>query len=146
MAGPAKKVEIPEKLYFRIGEVAKLVGVKPYVLRYWESEIPALRPTKTKSRHRLYRRRDVELLIEIKRLLYAERYTIEGARKRLRELQRNGQKPEANPPESPPPKPLTMKAARALIGKIRKDLTDIIKLLEQPSADLDADGVPAMRR
>lgn len=145
MAGPAKRVEIPEKLYFRIGEVAKLVGVKPYVLRYWESEIPALRPTKTKSRHRLYRRRDVELLIEIKRLLYAERYTIEGAKKRLRELQRNGQKLQTAP-SAPPPKPLTMKAARALVGKIRKDLTDIIKLLEQPSEELEVDGVPAARR
>jgi len=146
VAGPAKKVEIPEKLYFRIGEVAKLVGVKPYVLRYWESEIPALRPTKTKSRHRLYRRRDVELLLEIKRLLYAERYTIEGAKKRLRELQRNGQKPQPDLPASPPSKPLSMKAARALIGKIRKDLTDIIKLLEQPSGELDVDGMPAARR
>jgi DNA-binding transcriptional MerR regulator len=77
--------ELPDKLYFKIGEVAKLVGVKPYVLRYWETEFSVLRPGKTHSRHRLYRRKDVETLLEIRRLLYAERYTIEGAKRRLRE-------------------------------------------------------------
>ena len=75
---------LPDKLYFKIGEVARLVGVKPYVLRYWESEFGALRPGKTRSRHRLYRRKDVETLLEIRRLLYAERYTIEGAKRHLR--------------------------------------------------------------
>ena len=80
--------ELPDKLYFKIGEVAKLVGVKPYVLRYWETEFSVVRPGKTRSRHRLYRRRDVEMLLEIRRLLYGERYTIEGAKRRLRELGR----------------------------------------------------------
>src|SRR6266403_2134508 len=61
-------VELPDKLYFKIGEVARLVGVKPYVLRYWESEFSVLRPGKTRSRHRLYRRKDVETLLEIRRL------------------------------------------------------------------------------
>src|SRR5947199_9821050 len=78
-------VELPDKLYFKIGEVARLIGVKPYVLRYWESEFSVLRPGKTRSRHRLYRRRDVETLLEIRRLLYAEGYTIAGAKRRLRE-------------------------------------------------------------
>src|SRR6266702_6124135 len=78
-------VEVPDKLYFKIGEVARLVGVKPYVLRYWESEFSVLRPGKTRSRHRLYRRKDVETLLEIRRLLYAEGYTIAGAKRRLRE-------------------------------------------------------------
>jgi DNA-binding transcriptional MerR regulator len=78
-------VELPDKLYFKIGEVAKLVGVKPYVLRYWETEFSIVRPGKTRSRHRLYRRKDVETLLEIRRLLHAERYTIEGAKRRLRE-------------------------------------------------------------
>src|SRR5437870_13595920 len=77
-------LDLPDKLYFRIGEVARLVGVKPYVLRYWESEFSVLRPGKTRSRHRLYRRKDVETLLEIRRLLYAERYTIAGAKRRLR--------------------------------------------------------------
>jgi DNA-binding transcriptional MerR regulator len=75
--------EIPNKLYFRIGEVAKLAGVKPYVLRFWESEFPGLGPKKSGTGHRLYRRKDVELVLEIKRLLYEKRFTIEGARKTL---------------------------------------------------------------
>ena len=77
--------EIPNKLYFRIGEVSDIVGVKPYVLRYWESEFPDIKPSKSKSGQRLYKRRDVELLLRIKQLLYEERFTINGARKRLRE-------------------------------------------------------------
>jgi DNA-binding transcriptional MerR regulator len=75
--------EIPDKLYFRIGEVARLAGIKPYVLRFWETEFPSLGPRKTGTGHRLYRRRDVELVLEIKRLLYEKRFTIEGARKFL---------------------------------------------------------------
>lgn len=81
----ALQPELPNKLYFRIGEVAKIVGVKPYVLRYWETEFSILKPGKTPSRHRLYRRRDVETLIEIKTLLYEEGFTIAGAKKKLKE-------------------------------------------------------------
>src|SRR5580765_1251980 len=75
--------EIPDKLYFRIGDVAKLAGIKPYVLRFWETEFPALGPKKSGTGHRLYRRKDVELVLEIKTLLYEKRFTIEGARKHL---------------------------------------------------------------
>src|ERR1700756_3534992 len=75
--------EIPDKLYFRIGEVSRLAGIKPYVLRFWETEFPSLGPKKSGKGHRLYRRKDVELVLEIKRLLYDKRYTIEGARKFL---------------------------------------------------------------
>jgi DNA-binding transcriptional MerR regulator len=75
--------EIPDKLYFRIGEVARLAGIKPYVLRFWESEFPSLGPRKSGTGHRLYRRKDVELVLEIKRLLYEKRFTIEGARKAM---------------------------------------------------------------
>ena len=74
---------IPDKLYFRIGEVGRVTGVKPHVLRYWETEFPGISPKKSGSGHRLYRRKDVELILEIKRLLYQERFTIEGARKLL---------------------------------------------------------------
>ncbi len=77
-------VVIPDKHYFKIGEVSALLDLKPYVLRYWETEFDILNPTKAKSRHRLYRRKDVELLLEIKRLLHGEGYTIEGARKKLK--------------------------------------------------------------
>jgi len=75
--------EIPDKLYFRIGDVAKLAGIKPYVLRFWETEFPALGPKKSGTGHRLYRRKDVQLVFEIKTLLYEKRFTIEGARKHL---------------------------------------------------------------
>lgn len=85
-----KTVQIPNKLYFRIGEVASLLTIKPYVLRYWETEFPDIKPSKSKSGQRLYKRRDVELLVKIKELLYLERFTINGARKRLKEVAREG--------------------------------------------------------
>ena len=75
--------EIPDKLYFKIGEVADLLGVEPYVLRYWETEFSQLAPKKSGTGHRLYRRKDVELLLRIKHLLYEKRFTIEGARQAL---------------------------------------------------------------
>src|ERR1700691_1733744 len=81
IVGPSQ--EIPDKLYFRIGEVARLAGIKPYVLRFWETEFPGLGPKKSGTGHRLFRRKDVELVLEIKRLLYEQRFTIEGARKFL---------------------------------------------------------------
>jgi DNA-binding transcriptional MerR regulator len=74
---------IPDKLYFRIGEVSEIAQTKPYVLRYWETEFPTLKPVKSRSGHRLYRRQDVETVLEIKRLLYEKGFTIEGARKEL---------------------------------------------------------------
>jgi len=74
---------IPDKLYFRIGEVSELADTKPYVLRYWETEFPTLKPIKSATGHRLYRRPDVEMVFEIKRLLYEEGFTIEGARRYL---------------------------------------------------------------
>jgi DNA-binding transcriptional MerR regulator len=77
----APVTEIPDKLYFRIGEVARLAAIKPYVLRFWETEFPSLGPRKSGTGHRLYRRKDVEQVLEIKRLLYEKRFTIEGARK-----------------------------------------------------------------
>lgn len=75
--------EIPDKLYFKIGEVSELLGLEPYVLRYWETEFPQLTPKKSGTGHRLYRRKDVELLLRIKHLLYEKRFTIEGARQSL---------------------------------------------------------------
>ena len=75
---------LPEKKYFKIGEASTLLGVKPHVLRYWETEFPQIRPYKSKTGQRLYRRRDVEALIKIQKLLYEERFTIAGARQALR--------------------------------------------------------------
>lgn len=74
---------IPEKLYFKIGEVSALVGVRAHVLRYWEKEVPAIRPGKSASSQRRYRRKDVQVFREIRRLLQEERYTLAGARKRI---------------------------------------------------------------
>src|SRR5579863_2688236 len=85
-----RRPEIPDKLYFRIGEVSRLAGIKPYVLRFWETEFSTLGPKKSGKGHRLYRRKDVELVLEIKRLLYDKRYTIEGARKFLDSRTREG--------------------------------------------------------
>ena len=75
---------IPDKLYFKIGEVAAITGVKPHVLRYWEAEISAIRPVKSRSQQRLYQRRDIELILRLKELLYKQGFTISGARKHLR--------------------------------------------------------------
>ena len=87
-ATPTDGRGIPEKPYFKIGEAARLCGVKPYVLRYWETEFKSVKPQKTRSQQRLYKRRDIELLLKIRHLLYDKRYTIEGARTRLRALDR----------------------------------------------------------
>ncbi len=116
--------ELPDKLYFKIGEVARLVGVKPYVLRYWETEFRVLRPEKSQTRHRLYRRRDVETLLEIRRLLHDERYTIEGAKRRLR------QGVDAEEPTSPPTDPADVMA------RVRIELMDLCRLLDRdPTAE-----------
>ena len=115
----APPVQLPDRLYFKIGEVARLVGVKPYVLRYWETEFSVLRPGKTRSKHRLYRRKDVETLLEIRRLLYAERYTIEGAKRRLREISR--------PSTTEEPKPEAISLA-----SVRDELRDLHRVLSTP--------------
>ena len=80
-----KRIDLPDKLYFKIGEVAELADVKPHVLRYWESEFPAIRPQKSRSGQRLYRRQDVEAVLAIRHLLYDRRFTIEGARQHIKE-------------------------------------------------------------
>ncbi|MFC1495428.1 MerR family transcriptional regulator [Thermodesulfobacteriota bacterium] len=78
-------MNIPDdKRYFRIGEVSRIIGVKPYVLRYWESEFPQIRPERADSRQRTYQRKDLDIIMEIKRLLHEEKLTLEGARKRLK--------------------------------------------------------------
>jgi DNA-binding transcriptional MerR regulator len=91
---PGLKVEpiqVPDRLFFRIGEVAALLKVKPHVLRYWETEFPGVAPTKSKTGQRVYQRAEVETLALVRHLLYVERYSIEGARRRIRELKREGE-------------------------------------------------------
>lgn len=91
-----RRKAIPDKLFYKIGEVSKIAGVEPYVLRYWESEFSFLEPRKSKSGQRIYVKKDLELVLTIKNLLYDERYTIEGVRKRFSEggLSRNPAEPE----------------------------------------------------
>jgi DNA-binding transcriptional MerR regulator len=74
---------IPDKLYFKIGEVSEITGIEPYVLRYWESEFKIVSPSRTHSKQRLYRKKDLELILEIKKLLYEEKFTIAGAKRKL---------------------------------------------------------------
>jgi DNA-binding transcriptional MerR regulator len=88
MSRPA--VVIPEKLFFKIGEVCELAGVQAHVLRYWESEFPMLAPQKNRAGQRVYRKRDVEMALRIKELLYEDQYTIAGAKKRLNNELRGG--------------------------------------------------------
>jgi DNA-binding transcriptional MerR regulator len=102
-SGPERLREerlIPDKLYFRISEVSKLTGLEPYVLRYWESEFKMIKPIRTKSRHRLYKRKDLEIILEIKKLLYEEQYTIAGAKKRLEEIVREEREDLAPAPKN----------------------------------------------
>lgn len=83
-------MEIPDKLFFKIGEVCEIAGVEPYVLRFWESEFPSLAPKKSESGHRVYRKKDVEMVLQIKELLYQRGFTIAGARKQLSRHSDNG--------------------------------------------------------
>lgn len=126
-----QRPEIPDKLYFRIGEVSRLAGIKPYVLRFWETEFNSLGPKKSGKGHRLYRRKDVELVLEIKRLLYEKRYTIEGARKFLDSRTREN---------GPKATELSQKKARSqgdlfpgdpnpMLDEIRRELNEILALL-----------------
>ena len=134
--------EIPDKLYFRIGEVARLAGIKPYVLRFWETEFPALDPKKSGTGHRLYRRKEVQLVLEIKRLLYEKRFTIEGARKFLDGRPKNGE-PTAPAPagvskRSPAKQALASKPVQTgffdvpspLLETVRQELLEIAELLK----------------
>lgn len=100
-SAPSASAQIPDKLVFRIGEVSRIVGVEPYVLRYWETEFSQLAPKKSGTGHRMYRRREVEQLLLIRQLLYDRQYTIKGARQYLKELgQRRPRVAEGSPAEA----------------------------------------------
>jgi len=90
--------QIPDKLYYKIGEVAKYTGIKTHVLRYWETEFKAIRPNKSRSNQRLYRKQDVELILRLKDLLYNQGFTIAGARKKLREKPEDVAVPDSTAP------------------------------------------------
>ncbi len=111
------KTQIPDKLYYKIGEVSKITGVKPYVLRYWESEFKIISPTKTRSNHRLYKREDLDLILEIKNLLKDQRFTIEGAKKEIRKRQVEKKRQAVKTKSSG--------ELKEVLLKIKKDLLDL---------------------
>jgi DNA-binding transcriptional MerR regulator len=113
LVGAEPSTEVPDRLYFRIGEVSAITGVPPYVLRYWESEFPALQPRKSGGGQRLYRKRDVVFLLEIKKLLYQERYTVAGARRRLMEREDRARRMEL----------------KAALQRVRDGLEEILRQL-----------------
>ncbi len=106
-------VQIPDdKRYFRIGEASRIIGVEPYVLRYWESEFPQVRPERADSNQRTYQREDLENLLTVKKLLYEEKMTIEGAKRRLRQEQGN-----------------KISVDSAVLDDIKTELSKILKML-----------------
>ncbi len=119
------RVEASARL-LKIGEAARLLGVEAYVLRFWETQFPGLRPNHTESKHRLYDPQDLKMLQLIKQLLYEEGFTIEGARKRIKELHAE---PEPGPAKAATP-PLAGAAARRALLDIRRDLESLYRLLK----------------
>jgi DNA-binding transcriptional MerR regulator len=115
-----RRTQLPDKLFFKIGEVADIVGVKPHALRYWETEFPALKPKKTRGAHRQYSRKDVELAMLIRQLLHDEGFTIPGARKRIRDL---GRHQRSSPPE---PRAAREVGLRAELLGLRQQLTELL--------------------
>lgn len=133
---------IPDRLYFKIGDVARLCGVEPYVLRFWETQFPQLKPNKSGTGQRLYRRREVELALQIKRLVHGEGYTIAGAKQALEGAHKRSQpQPAASRVQAPAQETSRpaetakrSEAVTAAIGQVRAELREIISLLsaQQP--------------
>ena len=114
---------IPDKLYFRIGEVAKLCKLPAYVLRFWESEFPQLKPVKSSTGQRMYRQRDVESVLRIKKLLYEEGFTIAGARQQL--------KAESKPAATQSGLPFPKAGRGNELKKVRQGLQEILGILKK---------------
>jgi len=112
---------IPDKLYYKIGEVSKITGVKPHVLRYWESEFRAIRPYKTRSLQRLYRKRDIELVLKIKKLLYEDLFTIPGAKRKIKDSPDKAKQMELQ---------FDKKAYKRVFMEIKRELKEITQSLK----------------
>ena len=124
---------IPNRLYFKIGDVARICEVETYVLRFWETQFPQLKPNKSGTGQRLYRRRDVEAALEIKRLVHGEGYTLSGARQALEQ----GHRRPALQPRLPLPvidNPKATDSVAATIGRARSELREIASLLAAPAS------------
>ena len=123
--GLRPSLPLPDKLFYKIGEVSKITGIESYVLRYWETEFPFLKPRKNKSGQRVYTKKELELILQVKKMLYQERYTIEGVRKRFGEG-------VARPAEVKPlieSRPKSAKSPQEALGFVKKRLKDILKQL-----------------
>ena len=120
--------QIPNKLFFKIGEVCEITDTQPYVLRYWESEFPSLAPAKNSSGQRIYRRRDIETVMRIKQLLYEEGFTIAGAKKRLETEMAGRVVTPGGVADTPTPK--DDKGRQALL-QVREQLREILTLLDR---------------
>lgn len=125
---------IPDKLYFKIGEVSKITQLKPYVLRYWETEFPEISPVKSRTNQRLYKRRDVELILKIRGLLYEERFTINGARKRLK-VESRSKKIET--PQLNLELPVKEKASKSQCEIIKSEIAQLIHDMEKQAETLE---------
>jgi len=124
----AREEELPVKLYYRIGEVANIVGVEPHVLRYWETEFRTIRPQKSRKGQRIYSRRDVEKLLRVKDLLYVQGFTIAGARKRLRDK-------GLEPPGPGDPNQRAAAVLREALTEVRRDVTAMLAELGEESGE-----------
>jgi DNA-binding transcriptional MerR regulator len=122
--------KIPNKLFFKIGEVCEITDTQPYVLRYWESEFPALAPAKNSSGQRIYRRRDIETVLRIKQLLYEEGFTIAGAKKRL-EAELAGRSDTPQPAMPSPAQADAEDRSRSALLEVREQLREILTLFDR---------------
>jgi DNA-binding transcriptional MerR regulator len=142
----------PKKLFYKIGEVCEIADIPPHVLRYWETEFPSLKPVKNSAGQRVFRPKDIDLVLTIRRLLYEEGYTISGARKKIRESATQIPEPEPPPPSKPKPaeaaprpgKPegrgkapagVTLFPDTGVVREIRAELSEILNLLEKHTGD-----------
>ncbi|MFZ3071663.1 MAG: MerR family transcriptional regulator [Thermodesulfobacteriota bacterium] len=114
--------QIPDKLYFKIGEVARVTKIKPYILRYWESEFNIISPDKSRGNQRIYKRKDVELIIYIKNLLYRDKFSLEGAKKKVKEFRKEKDKQM--------PLPFGAKEYMNALEGIKKDLVSIRDMIK----------------
>lgn len=148
MRSSKQPVSIPDKLYFRIGDVSRLCSLPAYVLRFWETEFPQLKPNKGGTGQRLYRKRDVEMVLEIKRLLYDEGFTIAGARRLLAEKRRvpdvSATKAHVVAP-SPTGKTSAVRPSGPKIKELREEMRALLTMLGSDSKDRKPQAVPEKR-
>lgn len=123
LSASPEQENIPDKRYFKIGEVKKITGVEPHVLRYWESEFKIIRPQRASSKQRLYRRVDVENILKIKKLLYEDGFTVPGARKFL-----TAKKDELEDRQEPK---ASSQKTRSMLAELKNDLNELKELLEK---------------